>query len=446
MSVIFAPEGTTKLNGDVPDSLVGSQTPRIIGYLVLVFLIGGFGLWAFTAPIAGAVIVDGAVTAQTRNRVIQHFEGGIVREVYVTKGQRVDADEPIFIMDDVRARAQLQRLKQQAVGLRSQLARLNAERLSTAEILFDPQLVESAAALNVEYLLEEQRDEFQARQTRLSSDEEILSQRTVSLNDSIVGFEAQLAAIDDQISIVRDEADRKLNLLDRGLTNRSEYTELLRASANLVGQRGAVASQIAGARTQIVEVKEQVVRQRTTVVEQAATGINEVRLQLQDIDEQIGTASDVLDRTIVRSPVAGIVVELAVTTPGAVVSPAGTLATILPKQDTLIVAGRLQVNDIDLVSVGQDAQLQFVALNQRVTPNVPAEVTFISADTLRDERTGEPYYSIELRISELPDVIDPATIYPGMPVSSLVSTPDRTFMEYLARPILDSLRLAFREQ
>lgn len=446
MSVISAPEGTTTLYDKVPPYLSASRTPRLVGYLVVAVLFGGFGFWAATAPIAGAVIVDGAVTAQTRNRVIQHFEGGIVRDVSVVKGERVSADDTIYVIDDVRARAQLQRVQQQAVGLRAQLARLTAERLSADKITFEQDLIDAAEALEVSHLLDEQRDEFDARRTRLASEDEILNQRMVALTESIDGFEAQLAAIDEQISIVREEADRKEDLLDRGLTNRSEYTQLLRASANLVGQRGSIASQIASARTQIIEVREQIVRQRTTVVEQAATMINEVRLQLQDVNEQIGTASDVLDRTVVRSPVSGTVVELNFTTPGAVVAPGGTLATILPDQDALVVAGRLSLNDIDLVTVGQEAQLQFVALNQRVTPNVPAEVTFISADTLRDDRTGDPYYSIELRIAELPDAIDPADIYPGMPVSSLVSTPDRTFFEYLAKPITDSLRLAFREQ
>lgn len=446
MSMIFAPEGTTSLHDKAPRYLSATRKPQLVGYMVLALLVGGFGVWAATAPIAGAVIVEGAVTAQNRNRVIQHFEGGIVREVSVVKGERVKADDTIYVIDDVRARAQLQRVQQQAVGLRAQLARLNAERLGTDALSFEQDVIDTAAALDVAHLLDEQRNEFQARRTRLASDDEILNQRVAALTESIDGFEAQLAAIDEQITIVREEANRKEDLLDRGLTNRSEYTELLRASANLVGQRGSIASQIAAARTQIIEVRERIVRQRTTVVEEAAVGINQVRLQLQDVNEQIGTARDVVDRTVVRSPVSGTVVELNVTTPGAVVAPGGTLATILPDQDTLVVAGRLSLNDIDLVTVGQEAQLQFVALNQRVTPNVPAEVTFISADSLRDERTGEPFYSIELQISELPDAIDPANIYPGMPVSSLVSTPDRTFFEYLAKPIMDSLRLAFREQ
>ncbi|MGB7431985.1 MAG: biotin/lipoyl-binding protein, partial [Ahrensia sp.] len=224
MTMIFAPEGTTNLHDKAPRHLSATRAPGIIGYAVLALLVGGFGVWAATAPIAGAVIVEGAVTAQTRNRVIQHFEGGIVREVSVVKGERVKADETIYVIDDVRARAQLQRVQQQAVGLRAQLARLNAERLVMGALSFERDLIDTAAALDVAHLLDEQRNEFDARRTRLASDDEILNQRVAALAESIDGFEAQLTAIDEQIAIVREEASRKQDLLDRGLTNRSEYT------------------------------------------------------------------------------------------------------------------------------------------------------------------------------------------------------------------------------
>ncbi|MEM6586592.1 MAG: HlyD family secretion protein, partial [Pseudomonadota bacterium] len=110
------------------------------------------------------------------------------------------------------------------------------------------------------------------------------------------------------------------------------------------------------------------------------------------------------------------------------------------------VTARVTVADVDLVKPGQDANLRFAALNQRTTPDVPGTVIYVSPDRLLDQQTGEPYYEVRLSIDELPAQVAPEQVYPGMPVDALITTDERTFLEYVSRPILDSLALAFREE
>lgn len=419
---------------------------RMLGYLSILAMFGGFGYWAATAPLSGAVIAAGQIASLDRNQTIQHLEGGIIRQVHVAEGDRVSKGDPLFTMDDTFARSESQRIARQIITLKAQLTRQAAERDQIETLTFPAELREGAAALGMTSALDEQYKEFEARRSRIASEDQILNQRIAALRDSLEGYKAQEAAISEQIGVVSEEMERKKKLLDRGLTNRSEYTELLRANANLVGQRGSIAAQIASTNTQIVESQEQVVRNRTSAVEQALVQSNETLLKLTDLEERFTAQEAILDRTVVRSPTDGYVIRLLANSPGAVLSAGGQLAEVLPTSSELVVSARLNVTDIDRVALGQDAQLQFSALNQRTTPNVPGTVIFVSPDSIYDEKSGISFYAARLRINELPPEVKPEQIYPGMPVSALISTPERTFFEYLARPIMDSLQLAFREQ
>ncbi|MEM0898362.1 MAG: HlyD family type I secretion periplasmic adaptor subunit [Pseudomonadota bacterium] len=432
--------------GDGVSSLLSAKWARLVGFTSLVLLLGGFGVWASTAPLAGAVIVDGQVVASGRNLPIQHLEGGIIEEVLVKEGERVAAGQTIMVIDDTSARALLRRLRKQAVGLNAELNRLIAERDRDENVSFPPELLEEATAIGAADVFEEQISEFTARSRRVSSEKNILEKRLAAQAEAVAGFESRMTALGEQVEIIGDEIDRKLGLLEDGLTNRSEYTELLRARAELVGQQGALAAQIESTRTQLLQSEEEIIRLERNLIETASVRINEIRRQLQDVDEQTEVARDTLTRTRVRAQADGRIIQLAVRISGTVIRPGDLLATILPAQKDLIIDGQMSVADIDLVTEGQSANLQFIALNQRVTPEVPAEVIFISPDAINDEATGIPYYAVRLRPTELPPEVRDEDIFPGMPVSALISTSERTFFEYIARPVTDSFRLAFREE
>lgn len=432
--------------GDTASAVTTVSAARLVGYLCILVLVAGFGLWAATAPIAGSVIAHGQISSQARNQSVQHLEGGIVAGIHVDEGERVAAGQPIVTIDDSRARSAVVRLERQLVGLQAQLARLQAERSMAETFTLPEALTEAARRLEVTEVVVEQAEEFAARRAGLAVEKSILLQRVAALEQSITGFQTQVDAIQEQLDILEPEIERKRDAVERGIAVRDEFTELVRVNAQLVGQRGAALSDIARTRTEIAETREQIVRLDTAVAEEASGEISTLRAELADLDEQLREARSVLDRTVVRSPVDGLVIQLATRTIGAVVAPGGDLATVLPTDADLIVSARVMTGDIDLVSVGQQAELQLVALNQRLTPTVAAEVIYLSPDALAGAE-GEPnYYAARLRIGALPASVRPDQIYAGMPVTVLIATPERTFFDYILRPVLDSLRLAFREE
>ncbi|MEM7070094.1 MAG: HlyD family efflux transporter periplasmic adaptor subunit, partial [Pseudomonadota bacterium] len=132
---------------------------------------------------------------------------------------------------------------------------------------------------------------------------------------------------------------------------------------------------------------------------------------------------------------------------GSIVAPGETVLEILPTSNDLVISARVNPQDVDVVKIGQEASIRFVALNARTTPEVPATIEYISADRLVDQVTQEPYFDARLILDEdLPAALNKEQIYPGMPVDTFIKTGDRTFIEYLLKPVTDSFSKAFREE
>lgn len=428
---------------------VKSSVNRIAfgGYATIVVLVGSLGYWAATAPLSGAAIAPGTVAAAGRNVRIQHLEGGIVKEIMVREGDRVNAGQELMVLDRTAAQTQLNRLTKQSVVLIASAARLEAERDGREAFQLRTMAVPDAIDEDTAKLVEDQRKEFEARLARVRSEQKILEQRVATLRKAVVGLTAQKHAIEQQLIVVKDELQRKKMLLDQGLTNRFEYTQILRSEVDLIGQAGALEAELAASSTKIIEAYEQIERLTTQRIEQAVTSLNEVRASMADVEEQIFAAEDVLTRTIVRAPVDGIVVSAVYNSVGSVIGPGEKVMEILPTASDLIVEARLMPQDIDAVHIGQEARLRFSALNMRLTPEVEGTVMHVSADRLIDEATQEPYYRARLQITDdLPSNVTADQLYPGMPVETFISTGERTFLEYLVRPILDSFNRAFVEE
>ncbi|MBZ9986664.1 HlyD family type I secretion periplasmic adaptor subunit [Mesorhizobium sp. BH1-1-5] len=417
------------------------------GYAAVALLIGGFGYWAAKAPLAGAVITQGTIAATGGNILIQHREGGIIKQLLVHEGDRVREGQELILLDRTAAEADLNRLTRQWIALKASAARLEAERDGLATLAPIAEPAPAPFQPEFENLIREQKKEFDARLARFRSEQSILAQRVAMHRESVKGLNAQKLAIEQQAEVVKKELGIKTDLLDRGLTDRNEYSLLLRSEADLVGQAGALEANLASANTQIIEAEAQTERATTQRVEEALTKLDDVRTNLADIEERMRAAQAVLQRTTITAPAAGIVVSSTYNSQGSVIGPGEKIMEILPTSSGLIVDAKLRPKDIDQVHVGQQAKLRLSALNTRLTPEVPATVSEISADRLTDQATHEPYFRAKLKITDaLPAGVKREQLYPGTPVDVFISTGDRTFFEYLVRPMMDSFARAFRER
>jgi HlyD family type I secretion membrane fusion protein len=428
----------------VPVSL---RHASLIGIGALAAFLGLVGIWSVTAGISGAVIAPGVVQARGQNKIIDHLEGGIVFSIPVKEGERVAAGEVLLIMDTTRVASERNRVNVALIASMARLDRAQSEREGAARLDFPPRLVAAAGTAGVLDDLQEQQEEFANRLDRHLAEIAALRERIGAAEEEISGLEVQRASENDKLAIIREELADKKKLLDKGLMQRGQYNELRRAEADSRGAIGQVTAAIGERRSTIAELKQQSASLEAKRKEAAAAEINELVARIGDLKEQLRSQEDILSRSVVRAPDDGVIVKLAKNTVGSVVRPGEMIAEILPTSNELIIEARISPQDIDLVKVGQPANLRLVALNARKTPEVPGTVTYVSADRTVDPVTQQPYYTTRVELAKaLPEGVSIAQIQSGMPVDALIRTDERTFLQYLAKPIQDSFAKAFREE
>jgi len=428
----------------VPTSI---KKPLLIGLLVIGVFVAGFGLWAVRAPIAGAAIAPGVVIASGQNQSIDHLEGGIISEIATRNGASVKQGDPLVYLDPTQAASSRNRVEKSLVALSANLARMTAEMTGAESIKFSDDLIKRAEQNQQRQPLELQKAEFESRLIQHKSELGVLDEQVSAIEQEMAGIELQIEAENTKLIVLKDEIKAKKSLLARGLTPKNQYNALLREEADTIGAVGSLKARIGQRNKSISEVRVRQETIRATRRSEASSQINELRTQIDDLDEQLTSRADILQRMVIRAPVDGVIVKIEKNTIGSIIRPGETVLELLPTSNDLIISARVSPIDIDIITIGQEASIRFSALNARTTPEVPATVQYISADRLVDQATQEVYYDARLKlIDNLPEDFNPDKIYAGMPVDAFIKTGDRTFVEYLAKPITDSFRGAFTEE
>lgn len=410
-----------------------------------VLLLAGAGGWAATAELTGAVIATGAVKVDRNLKAIQHRDGGIVSEIAVREGDFVKAGQVLLRLDDAQTRAELSIVRGQLAELSIRKGRLMAERdgLDRMEL---PKLSDEAG----QHIDDVVRGETRLLEGNLRNRKTQIEQLTLSieqLGEEISGLEAQHAAKLDEVAIIETEQRKIKGLVDRKLIESSRVFTTNRELARLNGETAEIGAGIARAKVQISEIRLQIIAVGDAARTQAQHDLSTVEPKLAELKERAAAIEDRLHRADIRSPIAGIVNELAVNTLGGVITPAEKLVTIVPEGAELKIEARLAPTDIDQVHIGQAAKLRFSAFNQRTTPELAGEIAYVSAATSIDQATGQPHYIAEIRVSDGEMAkLGENKLRPGMPLEVFVATEDRTAISYLAKPLLDQFQRALREQ
>jgi HlyD family type I secretion membrane fusion protein len=434
------------------------RLPTLLGIATLLLCIGGFAVWAGLAPLEGAVVVSGSFVATGQNKFVQHLEGGILRETLVKEGDLVEEGQPLLRLDATAANARLRRLVLRKYRLFLMKARLEAEIDGQAELRMPETLKAEADDAEVQSIFERQTRELRARKLKQSTEVEVLRKEIAGLNESIRGYTSQAQATSERRALFAEELKDKQGLFARQLARKTEVFAMLRAEAGLSGELGELTARVADANERIARAEQQIAQVRSAAMQKAIEELRTTETELDDVQEQARAALDVVERMEVRSPVRGVVVKLHQHTQGGVIAAGAVILELLPVNDELIIEARLNPSDIWHVKTGQRALVKLSALNQRITPMIEGKVLYLSADavttqldaTAKSEReaSARPSYVVRVRLDER-DLRHQAENFrptPGMPADVFIKTGERTFFDYIMRPVRDSLSKAFREQ
>ncbi|WP_430471377.1 HlyD family type I secretion periplasmic adaptor subunit [Thalassospira lucentensis] len=422
------------------------RKPIIAGLTVIILGFGGFLTWGFTAELDSAAVATGSVIVDSKKKVVNHYEGGILKKLLVDEGQHVTAGQTLALLDGTRSESEIGQLRGERFGLMAKLARLRAEQRGQGNIAFPQELTASDEAYVGDILSDEQR--------LFSKRNEVYAAKRDAQAKQIEQFEAEAQALVSQIKartrqekLVAEQLKGIRQLADKGYATRTQLVEVENNWSDLVGDMGEFKAQKAAAQQQKAEAEINLASIEMEWQSDIATEIQEAQLAFNDVTQRIRASKDVLDRLEVKAPQAGTVANIQIRTPGGVISPAEPIMDIIPEDEPLVIEARINRQDIDSVQVGSKVQIRLTAYSQRRLSPLIGEVRYVAPDQTVDEQRDSSYYIIRAAInSEELAKYDDINLRPGMPANILVLKTPRKAIDYLIDPIVQSMDKAFREE
>jgi adhesin transport system membrane fusion protein len=370
-------------------------------YLMLAALAAAIG-WAAFARVDIIAKANGRVVADGRDQVIASLEGGILRELKVREGMQVVPGQELAVLDPTRFEAQQAEGEKRRIALRGAVARLTAE--STGRPLEFPPEVEAA-----QEVADGERDSFVARR-RVLEEAVAINRRSIALLQRELGVAESMSG--------------------KGLMSEVEVMRVRRQLNDLE-----------------LQTQERVNRFR----QEAAGELVRVRNELAQLEEQMVVRDDALRRTVLTSPVRGMVKQVRANTLGGVIAPGATVMEIVPIGSRVLVEARIRPQDIGFVAVGQEVVVKLSAYEYTIYGGLKGTVQSISPDALGDpDRAAQPdgtYYRALIRADRSTLRLGDRALaaLPGMTGSVEILTGQRTILAYLLRPMIRTQE-AFRER
>jgi HlyD family secretion protein len=415
------------------------------GLLTIVISFGGFFGWAFAASLDSAAIAPGTVIVDSRRKTISHLEGGILQEILVSEGDRVKAGDVLFRLDDAFPRSTLEQLRSQKVGALAKLTRLRAEIDGADTVIWPPEIDRSvtwiASVISAEeHLFVSRRQEHEAKL-------EILEKRIVQYNELARSLEQQQGANGRQLALVSEQLHAVRDLYEKGYERKTRVVELEVQAADLEGRASELDSKRAEAAQLAAAARLEIATTETERQSQIAAEMQEAQLILADVADRLISAENVLNRVEIRAPEDGLITDLRFHTIGSTVGAGEPIVDLVPFDDRMIVEAHVAPRNIDSIYVGLPVRVRLTAYNQRTLPPLDGELRYVSADQQTDERTGDPYFVARVSIDPESVAANPEVqLHPGMPAEVIIVTGERKVIDYLAAPLLDSMRRAFKEE
>ena len=412
----------------------------IFGLIIVATIFLGLGAWSASAPLSRAVAAKAELTVKGERKSIQHFEGGIVSGLHVGEGQMVAAGDLLISLDPLQANASVARHNGQLDQALARQARLESELKGEKNIILKGQILERLTMQpEMAEMVEAEQKHLIARLDTVNGHITILQLRIEQLNDEIEGLEIQRAARLEQYKIFEDEIVGLRDLYKKGYYPKTKLLAVERAMVELRGAAGNDLAQIARARSSQRESESQIVSVKNRFREEVLEELRRVGVEITDLNERLLVAKDILQRVQIVAPRSGIIQGIAVHTIGGVIRPGEILMEIAPQDDELVVRANVSPTDIDNLAIGQKAEVRLTALNMRTTPAIYGSVVSISGDRLIDPSNKRPYFLTRIEIpSAERKKLGEVKLTAGMPADVLITTGERTALDYFMKPLSDA--------
>ncbi len=420
---------------------------RAAGVVLLVGVLP-VAAWLAFAPLSAAVVASSFVKVDLDRRIVQHVEGGTVREVKVRDGQHVAKGETLLVLGDVSVDADLNRLDYRVGVERASLARLEAEQLSAPALRFpDDVLAAAVADPRLAEQLTKERALFGARRDALVGQSALLRSQQAKVVQEAAALRAQIHQASESLKHQNAELETNRRLLNDGFISATRISQLEATVADYGVKLEEKRSELARAEQRLLDADLRIKSLEGDYRQQASDQHKVSAAKLAELQQEQRKTVDASSRQVIVAPVAGDVINLKFTTPGSVVSPREPIADIVPSNPRLVLETHIRTEDVSRVQQGQLADIRFTAFKYRTTRLVEGKVFYVAPDRTLDRATGQAYYValVEADAGSLAHAGE-VRLQAGMPAEVYMKGEERTPLQYLVEPVTQVLRRAGRER
>lgn len=420
----------------------------LAGGVVIFGFMGGFTVWASTAPLSAGAVVQGVVGPEASRKSVQHLEGGIVSEILARDGDYVQKGQPLVTLERAQALAAVGQVRNTMSRREAEAARLSAQISSADTIDFSTAIAAAQGDPTFPDFVKGQQALFVSTVRGLKEKQQLLSTQIDKLSAQIDGARARIAGSLDQRRLIDIQLEDTQGLLDKGLARKPLLLDLQRRRSELDTEIGGMHSDIRRAEIEKIEKRITLDNAETTYLNETSAELSKARSEVAQLSARLSASADILTRTQVLAPATGYVLNSQVKTIGGVVRPGTDLLQIVPTEGDLVIEGRVSPQEIRNIETGQAARVSFMTFPQRDMPMIPGRVIHVAADALQDQQTRETYYTAKVAVDRaaFAAYAKIEDLKPGSPVEAYVEARKRVAMEYFLEPIIHSFRRSFREQ
>lgn len=444
MGWLFGDRKSSPIAINEVNQAVIDDSPRVIRitlWAVLAFFIVMF-LWSSISEIDEVTRGEGRAIPSSRLQKIQNLEGGIVAQVYVKEGDVVEPGTPLIRLDDTRFRSNAGETQADRLAMQARVERLTAQINGSPTLTLSPEIEKQAPDIAKGEL-----ELFASVNSRLNSTIAGLNEQLVQKKQELLDLQAKAEQYRKSLGLLQQEISLSEPLIAKGAISRVEVLRLRRTEVETRGQLESTTVAIPGATAAVKEIESKITETQNSARSDALTQLNEARTELSKTLATGQAIEDRVKRTMVTSPVRGIVQQILVNTIGGVIQPGSDMVEIVPLEDTLLIEARIRPQDIAFIHPGQQAMIKFSAYDYTIYGGLPGKLVQISPDTVTD-KDGNSFYVIRLRTEKnhLGTDDKPLLIIPGMVASVDIITGNRTILHYLLKPILRAKADALHER
>ena len=415
--------------------------PRVVKISIVFISMAllGFLIWASVTYVDEVARVRGEIIPKGLPQIVQHLEGGIVKDILVREGDIVEEGDVLMRLHSVETDKDLSRTKSQLLTLELRKRRLHAQ---INEI--QPDYEEFLE--NHQDQVAEQLEMYEAAMQSEQKEREVIFDQIEKKNKNIHILEKQMDTTKENLKIIQDLYNKREKLVEDGIITEVRFMETKQRLIDLRGQINGLHSRIGAARSALDEFRGRLNSLDAKNRDEDLKAYEKVKSELMQTREVLGKLEDRSKRLNIRAPVKGIIKGLKINTVGSVVQPGEVLMEIVPLDRQLVAQVRIPPDNIGYVSVNDSVKLKISTFDFSKFGSVNGTLEFISATTFSSEQ-GDSYYNgrVVLEKNYVGDNKE-NRILPGMTVIAEINVGRKTVMEYLLKPIYASLETSFSER